>query len=157
RSTEARERYLTFYDERAKQWPAPVKNRVLETSYGQTFVRVNGSDAAEPLLLLPGLSATSLMWIPYVAAWSRTYRTYALDTVGDGGRSIPAKRMAHVEDYLGWLDEVLEGLELHQTRVVGMSYGGWLAGQYALHAPERVNKVVLIAPAATVLPLRPAF
>jgi len=38
-----------------------------------------------------------------------------------------------------------------------MSYGGWLAGQYALHAPERLCKIVLIAPAATVLPIRPAF
>lgn len=37
---------------------------------------------------------------------------------------------------------------------MGLSYGGWLASQYALHFPERVGKVVLLAPACTVLPVR---
>lgn len=97
------------------------------------------------------------MWIPYIAAWSRNYRTYALDIPGDAGRSIPSKRMAGAEDYVRWLDQVLDALELSRTRVVGMSYGGWLAGQYAVHATERLSKIVLIAPAATVLPIRAAF
>lgn len=35
---------------------------------------------------------------------------------------------------------------------MGASYGGWLASQYALHAPDRLNKLVLLAPAGTVLP-----
>ena len=33
---------------------------------------------------------------------------------------------------------------------MGLSYGGWLTSQYALHSPERLRKVVLIAPAATI-------
>ena len=37
--------------------------------------------------------------------------------------------------------------------IVGMSYGGWLTSQYALEHPEKVEKIVLLAPAATVLPL----
>lgn len=107
-------------------------------------------------MLLPGLSATSLMWSPYIAVWSRSYRTYALDIPGDAGRSVPSKRMVRA-DYLRWLDEVLEALQLNCTRLVGQSYGGWLAGQYAVHAPSRLDKMVLIAPAATVLPIRAAF
>ncbi len=39
-----------------------------------------------------------------------------------------------------------------EPSLLGPSYGGWLASQYALHAPGRLNKVVLIAPAGTVLP-----
>src|SRR5262245_63781195 len=111
-SAQAKVRYLAFYDERAKQWPVPSENRVLKTSYGQTFVRVSGPSDGEPLMLLPGLSATSLMWIPYIASWSRIYRTYALDIVGDAGRSSLVRRMPHVEDYLRWLDEVIDTLEL---------------------------------------------
>jgi pimeloyl-ACP methyl ester carboxylesterase len=37
---------------------------------------------------------------------------------------------------------------------MGLSYGGWLTGQYALHFPDRLDKIVLLAPAGTVLSLR---
>jgi len=37
---------------------------------------------------------------------------------------------------------------------MGLSYGGWLTGQYALRFPDRLANIVLVAPAATVLPLR---
>ena len=37
--------------------------------------------------------------------------------------------------------------------MVGLSYGGWITTQYALRLPERLNKIVLLAPACTVLPL----
>lgn len=38
-----------------------------------------------------------------------------------------------------------------------MSYGGWLAALYALRFPERVRKVVLLAPGGTVLRLSFGF
>ena len=41
--------------------------------------------------------------------------------------------------------------------LMGMSYGGWLAGQYALRSPNRLRKVVLLAPGATVLPMSLGF
>ena len=34
-----------------------------------------------------------------------------------------------------------------------MSYGGWLAAQLALHAPERISHLVLLTPAGTLAPL----
>jgi pimeloyl-ACP methyl ester carboxylesterase len=40
---------------------------------------------------------------------------------------------------------------------MGLSFGGWLASQYALRHPERLAKVVLAAPAGTVLPLPGAW
>ena len=37
--------------------------------------------------------------------------------------------------------------------VIGMSDGGWLATQLALHAPEHPSHLVLLTPAATLAPL----
>jgi pimeloyl-ACP methyl ester carboxylesterase len=37
--------------------------------------------------------------------------------------------------------------------LAGLSYGGWLACQYALRFPDRVKRLALISPAATVLPV----
>ena len=53
-----------------------------------------------------------------------------------------------------WLDEVLTILVPEgKLSLVGLSYGGWLASQYGLRCPERLHKLVLLAPAATMLPV----
>jgi pimeloyl-ACP methyl ester carboxylesterase len=44
-----------------------------------------------------------------------------------------------------------------RVNLVGVSFGGWLTSQYALGFPKRVNKVVLLAPGATVLRLSTEF
>lgn len=40
---------------------------------------------------------------------------------------------------------------------MGTSYGGWIAAEYALANPGRLNKLILVAPSATVLPLQSGF
>jgi pimeloyl-ACP methyl ester carboxylesterase len=52
-------------------------------------------------------------------------------------------------EYAGWLEDVFAALEIDQAFVVGLSYGGWLALNLALCAPQRVKKIVLLAPAAS--------
>ena len=52
----------------------------------------------------------------------------------------------------------LDGLGLERgVRMLGMSYGGWIAGQHALSHPDRLEHLVLIAPAATVAWFSPDF
>ena len=154
RSARAREEYHTLYDERARAWPIPSETRLLETPSGQTFVRVSGRPTDPPLILLPGSRATSLTWIPNIAAWSARFRTYALDSIYDFGLSVRRRSLRKPEDLMAWLDEVLGVLVPGgPVRLAGLSYGGWLASLYALRFPERVGKLVLLAPAATVLPV----
>ena len=95
---------------------------------------------------------TSLMWAPNIEALSREYRTVAVDQMGEFGKSVCAKPIRTLQDLIAWRDELI-GTLAARTRVslVGMSYGGALATQYALHFPERLEKVVLLAPGATVL------
>ncbi len=158
RSAEAKEEYLQLYDDRAKSWPVPSETKMVETSYGQTFVRISGPVNALPLVLLPGGSATSLMWIPNVEALSGHYRTYAVDNIYDVGRSVYTRTMQSSNDLVAWLDELFSALALGDNiNLVGLSYGGWLTSQYALHFPNRLNKIVLLAPAATILPFSPEF
>ena len=42
KSERAKEKYLAFYDARAKLWPASAETKYVDTSYGQTYVRING-------------------------------------------------------------------------------------------------------------------
>jgi pimeloyl-ACP methyl ester carboxylesterase len=152
-SNEAKETYLNYYDERAKHWPIASECKMVETSFGQTFVRISGPKDGAPLVLLPGDSENSLAWIPQIEALSVDYRTYALDHIYDNGRSIYTRPMKKPSDFVQWLDEFFTALELDSINLVGFSYGGWQASLYALSSPYRLNKLVLIA-SVGVLPPR---
>jgi pimeloyl-ACP methyl ester carboxylesterase len=154
RSEEAKQEFLASYDARASKWPVPSTTTAVPTTYGPTFVRMSGPETGPPLVLLHGAGGSSLHWLPNVAALSEHYRTYAVDIVGDYGRSVHTRDLQSAEDYATWLDELLDALDLkHDVNLVGLSYGGWISAHYALHAPERLRKVVLLAPAGTVAPL----
>ena len=158
RSERAKERYLGLYDMRAKQWPVASESLMVNTSWGRTFVRISGPDSAPPLVLLPGAGTTSLMWIPNILALSGRYRTYAVDNIYDFGRSVYTRPVRNGEDFVNWLDELFSALALGDSvNLMGMSYGGWLVSQYAIRFPNRLEKIVLLAPARTVLPLKLAF
>ena len=158
RSEKAKEQYLNYYDKKAEKWPVDSENRVVDTYYGQTFMRISGSADAPVLVLLPGVSASSLMWKYSVKALSEHYCVYAIDNIYDVGRSVYTRRMRSSEDFVNWLNELFTTLELgNKVNLMGLSYGGWLTAKYAVKHPERLNKIVLIAPAATVLQIRQAF
>ncbi len=151
RSSAKKERYLAHYDARAERWPVASETMTVDTSWGPTFVRISGPADSPPLVLLPGANATSLMWETNIEAFSRNYRVYAVDNVFDFGRSVYIRKLKTPADFVSWFDELLDALGLEETNLTGLSYGGWIASEYTLEHPERIEKLVLIAPAATVL------
>lgn len=155
RSVAAKEKYLALYDMRVKKWPVDSQTRLVDTAYGQTFVRLSRLWGAPPLVLLHGAGGDSLQWIPNIKALAKSYRVYAVDNIYDYGLSIYKQPITSPADYVNWLDELFSGLDLeNHIKLMGLSYGGWLASQYALRFPDRLDKIVLLAPAGTVLPLR---
>jgi pimeloyl-ACP methyl ester carboxylesterase len=157
RSAQAQEEYLTYYDQRAQGWPIVSETKLVKTSFGQTFVRVSGPSGESPLVLLPASVFNSLMWMPNIEALSKNYRTYAVDNIYDCGRSIYTRPLKSPEDFVKWLDELFTALEPdHSINVMGLSYGSWLAHQYALHSPQRLRKMVLLAH-PTITPMNREF
>ena len=61
-------------------------------------------------------------------------------------RAFPTEPIRDAADYVAWLTATLDGLHLDRVSLVGMSFGGWLALNYAVAAPERVQKLVLLSP-----------
>ncbi|MEM8638986.1 MAG: alpha/beta hydrolase [Cyanobacteria bacterium P01_G01_bin.54] len=148
RSPQAKTEFLSAYDARAGQWPIPSITQTIETTYGSTFVRISGPATEPPLVLLHGHSENALNWLPNIAGLSQDYRTYALDIISDPGRSVYTRVIQDASDFAVWLDEVLTDLNLTQgVNLVGLSYGGWIASHYAIQFPQKVLKLVLIAPA----------
>jgi pimeloyl-ACP methyl ester carboxylesterase len=158
KTAQAKEEYLKLYDERAKQWPVLSTTKMVNTSYGQTFVRISGPESAAPLVLMHGIGGNSLQWMHNVESLSQHYRVYAVDNVYDNGRSVPRKIITDANDYVSWLNELFDSLGMDdRINIVGLSYGGWITTQYALKFPNRLGKIVLLAPVGTVAQLSPGW
>lgn len=151
KTQKAKERYLKLYDDRAKKWPVPSTAEMVNTSYGKTFVRISGLHGGEAVVLMHGVGGNSLQWMPNIESLSTQYKVFAIDHINDNGRSIPIKSISSADDYISWLDELFDELGLKEgINVVSLSYGGWIASQYALKFPDRINKLVLLAPVGIV-------
>jgi pimeloyl-ACP methyl ester carboxylesterase len=157
KTPEGEARYLAAYDAAMKLWPVPYEEIEIPSQFGMTHVVASGREDAPPLVLLHGYWATLTMWTLNIADFSKDYRVYAIDVMGQPSRSFPDEPVRNAADYVEWLTATLDGLHLDRISLVGMSYGGWLALTYALAVPKRVQSLVLLSPAACVLPLVKQF
>lgn len=130
-------------------WPVPYETMDIVGHYGSTRLVVCGPERAPPLVLLHGFSATLTMWSANIADLSRAHRVYALDVMGQPGLSVPYKSMSTRADCVAWLTSILDVLRIERASFIGMSYGGWLALNFAIGAPDRVDTLVLLSPAGS--------
>jgi pimeloyl-ACP methyl ester carboxylesterase len=147
--------YRAAYEALLLHWPLEPQSVYVPTQFGQTHVLVTGSVDAPPLVLLHAVSVSSTAWFLNVGPLSEHFRVYAIDALGDCGRSqmelVPSNRAA----YADWLNDVFTGLGLERAALLGHSYGGFLAINFSILHPEKVRKLVLLAPAAGIYPIRP--
>ncbi|MGW1327786.1 alpha/beta fold hydrolase [Streptomyces antibioticus] len=135
------------YDELRARWPESMEERDVATPYGPTRVHVYGEADGAPLVLLPGGSATGLVWFANAPVLGERYRVHAVDLLGDAGRTERrGTPLRNANDLMAWLDALLDGLGLARTHLCGHSYGAWMAARYALHAPQRVDRLALVDP-----------
>jgi pimeloyl-ACP methyl ester carboxylesterase len=123
-------------------WPELPAALDVESWAGTTrLYRWEGT--GEPIVFLHGMGGTGLACTPY-AERLLGHDLWAVDTIGDVGRS---EQRAVIEDgsgLAGWLDETLAGAGIDRAHVVGTSYGGFVALNLAARAPQRVASLTLV-------------
>jgi pimeloyl-ACP methyl ester carboxylesterase len=142
-------RYVAAYDAALRDWPVPYEEIDAPTRLGPTHVVASGPVDAPPLLLLPSFAGSATVWRLNVAGLSRRFRTYAVDVIGQPGKSVASRRLRNRRDYADWLSDLLGALGVARTSIVGCSFGAFLAMNQALTTPERIERVVLIGPVGT--------
>jgi pimeloyl-ACP methyl ester carboxylesterase len=128
-------------------WPQPKTELRLPTREGETFVVASGNEDAPPLVLLHGAQSNAAAWMFDTALWSRAFRCYAVDMIGEAGFSAPSRPPLDSDAHALWLDDVMAGLGLAKASFVGVSLGGWLALDYAKRRPAAVERLALVVPA----------
>lgn len=102
------------------------------------YYEVAGSGPA--VVLIHAGIADSGMWDRQMATFADSFRVVRYDLAGYGRSPRPGGTYSHSRDLLDLLDE----LEIERAALVGNSYGGRIALDTALAAPDRVLALVLV-------------
>ena len=123
--------------------PLPVRHVTID---GVDVAYVDSGGDKPPLVLVHGLSSYLGFWEYQLPVFAERYRVIALDLPGYGASGRPDAPMTppwYAEVVADWMTAV--GVE--RAAVVGHSMGGQIAMTLALEHPERVEALVLAAPA----------
>ena len=115
-----------------------LKARAVEVDGRVARFTVAGS--GDPVVLVHGLAGSRRWWSPLMPAFAAHRRVYALD-LPRPSRATPPSRWST------WLARWLDVAGLQRADVVGHSLGGIVAAELAAAYPERIRRLVLVAPA----------
>jgi poly(3-hydroxyalkanoate) depolymerase len=115
-----------------------------------------GAPGRPPLLLCNGIGASLELLQPFVDALDPRRGVIRFDMPGIGGSPAPVIPY-HLAVSAPLLSGLLDQLGYQQADVLGISWGGGLAQQFALGRPDRVRRLVLVAtgPGSLMVPGRP--
>ncbi|HDY99132.1 MAG TPA: poly(3-hydroxyalkanoate) depolymerase [Pseudomonas sabulinigri] len=127
----------------------------LDGQFLRTAVRP-GNSTMPPLLVFNGIGANLELVFPFVDALDPNLEVIAFDVPGVGGSSTPATPF-RFPGLAKLAARMLDYLDYSQVNVIGVSWGGALAQQFAYSYPERCKKLILAATSAgaVMVPGRP--
>ncbi|MDF1604163.1 alpha/beta fold hydrolase [Nocardioides sp. YIM 152315] len=107
----------------------------------RAFVRTGTGPA---VLLLHGLACDHTTWDAVVERLSRRHTVIAPDLLG-GGQSDKPRADYSVGGYANGMRDLLTVLGIDRATVVGHSFGGGVAMQFAYQFPERTERLMIVA------------
>jgi pimeloyl-ACP methyl ester carboxylesterase len=113
---------------------------------GPATIAYEVAGAGPPVILVHGLSGSGRWWRRTVGALTPHRRVYVVDLIGFGASraGIPFTLAEAAGYLLRWMDQ----LDLERASLVGHSMGGLIAAELAADAPDRIDRLVLVDPAA---------
>ena len=103
---------------------------------------IDGPAGAPVIVLAHSLGTSSALWELQVGPLAATHRVLRYDLRGHGAASVPPGPYS-VEDLGRDVLDLLDALELERVSFCGISLGGAIAMWLGLHAPERLERLVL--------------
>lgn len=112
------------------------------------YWKVEGQSDNPPLVLLNSIGTNMDLWAAVLPILRRHFLVLRIDTRGHGGSDAPAG------DYdmtmlAGDVSAAMDAARLETGIIAGVSLGGMIAMQFALSAPERADRLVLVCTSAT--------
>lgn len=109
-----------------------------------------GKSSQPPLLLLNGFGCSAEIFQPLVDKLAPDIGIICLDPPGIGGSPPPSKPY-RLSGYACRIGKILDQLDVPVVDVLGISWGGAAAQQFALQNPRRCRRLILVSTAAAPL------
>ncbi|WP_266157047.1 3-oxoadipate enol-lactonase [Dyella silvatica] len=104
--------------------------------------RLDGDDTKPALVLSNSIGTTLHMWDGQIAALTEHFRVLRYDARGHGESDAPAG--AYSMDRLGRdVIELLDALGIARAHYLGLSLGGLVGQWLGIHAPDRIDQLIL--------------
>jgi pimeloyl-ACP methyl ester carboxylesterase len=110
------------------------------TSTAQLYYDVHGD--GEPLILIPGLAAGRWIWFKQIQQLSEQFRVITFDPRGVGLSPLNSDHLT-IPMLADDVAELLRVLGIERAHVLGASFGGFVAQEFALAHPEMTSTLVL--------------
>ncbi len=122
-----------------------VREQIMQVGGRQLRVAIRpGTGTGPPLLLCNGIGMRLEALRPFVDALDPAIEVIRFDPPGTGGSQLPNRPYRFTTLAL-LLREMLQNLGHQQADVLGISWGGGLAQQFALLNPRRCRRLILVA------------
>ncbi|MBB1382928.1 alpha/beta hydrolase, partial [Shewanella sp. SR41-2] len=91
-----------------------------------------------------GLLTNSMMWQSQIDLLSSQYRCIAIDFWGHGQTTTIPESVQNLQDVAQHVLTLMDRLEIKSAVIVGHGSGGAIAAELILHAPTRINGLVML-------------
>ena len=119
---------------------------MIDVAGTRLHVRDSGPKTAPAVIFLHGFGASLQTWEPWANALAKDLRVIRIDLPGSG-LSLPDSTGDYTDKRsLQIIHALMDKLGLTRASLVGHSIGGRIAWTFSATAPERVDKLVLLAP-----------
>jgi len=107
----------------------------------EIYYEVEGSGT--PLVLIPGFASGAWSW-----AWQRDelakyFRVIVFDPRGVAGSALRDGAEVSIENIADDVSELLDALGIDAAHILGISFGGFVAQEFALRYPRKLRKLLL--------------
>ena len=146
KSEEGYKKMMSWYNRVQEEISVDHESVFADTRFGKTHIILAGKENLKSILLIPGVAGCAPLWRHQINAFSEHFRVFAIDIVGQPGKSAANPPSVFNDDFTDWLEDIIHSLNLDRPHIVGVSTGGTTAMDMAIRNPDLIDKTVMCGP-----------
>jgi pimeloyl-ACP methyl ester carboxylesterase len=97
----------------------------------------------EPLVLIAGFASGAWQWFNQINELAANFQVITFDSRGISRSKLADGESVSIAAIADDIHELLDDLGIEKASILGTSFGGFVAQDFALRYPERLNKLIL--------------
>lgn len=99
--------------------------------------------AGEPLILIPGFASGAWNWFRQTEELSENFQVITFDPRGVSRSKISDDEAVSLSAIAADIVTILDDLKIEKANILGASFGGFVAQEFAIAFPDRLDKLIL--------------